>query len=86
MAALPVNYQNDILNEAMSGKRRYEMTTNLDGTVSFTDVTDYDQVGSNIGAGDLNATNAEVNSRIRIVVSDTAPEDTTVLWVKPEAD
>lgn len=84
--ALRVDYKNDILKPEMDGKRRYEMTENIDGSFTFEDVTEYEQVGSNIGAGDLNAINAEVNSRIRIVVSDTPPEDTTVLWVKPEQE
>ena len=84
MATLATNYQNDILASSMNGKRRYEVTENPDGTISLTDVTEYTQRGSNYAAADLNATNAEVNSILRIVVSDTAPSDTSVLWVKPE--
>lgn len=61
-STLPVNYQDDILNSAMSGKRRFRMINNSDGTVSFEDVTTYDQVGSNFGAGQINATNAAVNA------------------------
>lgn len=60
-STLPVNYQDDILNNAMGGKRRYRMINNSDGTVSLEDVTTYDQVGSNFGAGQMNATNAAVN-------------------------
>ena len=59
---LPVNYKDDILNSTMDGKRRYRMITNSDGTVSFEDVTTYDQVGSNFGAAQLNAANTAVNA------------------------
>ena len=84
MAVLKTDYKNDIMTSEMSGKRRYRTTENGDGTVSFTDETIYSQVGDTIGAGDINATNQEINSILRIVVSDTAPSDTSVLWVKPE--
>lgn len=59
---LPTNFKDDILNASMNGKRRYRMTQNSDGTVSFEDVTTYDQVGSNFGAGQINATNTAVNA------------------------
>lgn len=59
---LPVNYKDDILNSTMDGKRRYRMITNSDGTVSFEDVTTYDQVGSSFGAAQLNAANTAVNA------------------------
>lgn len=59
---LPVNFQDDILNSAMGGKRRYKLINNSDGTVSFEDATTYDQVGSNFGAAQLNATNQAVNA------------------------
>lgn len=63
-STLPVNYQDDILNNAMGGKRRYKMINNSDGTVSLEDVTTYDQVGSNFGAGQMNATNQAVNESL----------------------
>lgn len=59
---LPVNFQDDILNASMNGKRRYRMTQNSDGTVSFEDVTDYDQVGNNFGGAQINQTNTAVNA------------------------
>lgn len=59
---LPVDFKDDIMNSAMGGKRRYRMINNSDGTVSFEDVTTYDQVGSNFGAGQMNATNEAVNA------------------------
>lgn len=61
-ATLPVNFQDDIMNADMGGKRKYRMIQNTDGTVSFEDVTTYDQVGSNFGAGQINQTNTAVNA------------------------
>lgn len=58
---LPVNYVNDTLASAMNGLRRYRQINNADGTVSFEDVTDYDVVGNDFGATQLNATNQAVN-------------------------
>lgn len=61
---LPVNFQDDIMNSSMSGKRRYRVINNSDGTISLEDATTYDQVGSNFGAGQLNATNQAVNESL----------------------
>ena len=58
---LPTNYRDDILNTSAEGKRKYLMSYNQDGTVSFEDVTPYEQVGSDFGAGDINATNEAIN-------------------------
>lgn len=58
---LPVDFQDDILAESMNGRRKYQMITNSDGTVSFVDVTEYTQVGSNFGQAQVNATNEAVN-------------------------
>ena len=58
---LPTNYKDDILNTSVEGMRRYQMIYNSDNTVSFKDVTPYDQTGSDFGAGDINATNQAVN-------------------------
>lgn len=74
---LPVNFQDDIVNASMNGKRRYNLIQNTDGTVSLEDVTTYDQVGSNFGAGQINATNKAVNdsadsSKIIDSISDIA--------------
>jgi hypothetical protein len=51
---IPFNMKDDLLSESMDGKRRYKMINNSDGTVSFEDVTDYDQVGSDFGASEIN--------------------------------
>lgn len=60
-STLPTNFQDDILNASMGGKRRYRLINNTDETVSLEDVTTYDQVGSNFGAGQINQTNAAIN-------------------------
>ncbi len=46
----------------MGGKRRYTMTDNSDGTKTIEDATQYDKVGSNFGAADINKTNTAVNA------------------------
>ena len=58
---LPVNFQDDILNSSMNGKRRYNIVQNSDGTISLEDVSTYDQVGNNYGAAQINALNKSVN-------------------------
>ena len=82
--ALRVNYKNDILASSMGGKRQYNMINNQNGTVSFEDVTVYDQEGDLLSAGDFNTTNSEINGLTKVVVSSTAPSDTSVVWIMPE--
>lgn len=45
------------------------MTTNQDGSVSFTDVTEYSQVGDTYGAAKINEQNTAINEK-GVVVSD----------------
>lgn len=59
---LPTDFKDDILAESMSGKRRYRIIQNADGTVSLDDVTDYEQVGSTFGAKQVNDMSSAVNS------------------------
>ena len=61
-ATLPVNFKDDILNAGMDGKRKFTITQNTDGTYSIEDVTEYDQIGSNFGSAQINATNTAVNA------------------------
>lgn len=61
-STVPVNFKDDIMNSSMGGKRRYKMINNSDRTISLEDATTYDQVGSNFGAAQLNATNQAVNA------------------------
>lgn len=58
---LPTNFQDDILNSSMNGKRRYREIPNADGTISLEDATTYDQVGSNFGASQLNLMSDNIN-------------------------
>lgn len=59
--ALKTDYKEDIL-ASNNTRRRYNMITNDDGTVSFEDVTEYEQTGDNFGAGDVNVTNNMINT------------------------
>ena len=58
MSSLRTNYKDDVF----TGSRKYEMTQNGDGTVSFTDQTQYSQVGDTYGAAQINETNTIVNN------------------------
>lgn len=58
--ALKTNYKEDVLATSNT-KRKYNMITNDDGTVSFEDVTEYQQTGDNFGAGDVNPICEAVN-------------------------
>ena len=52
--ALKENYKDDILDVSVNTKRKYRMTENQDGTVSFDDETEYLQEGDNFGSGAIN--------------------------------
>lgn len=41
--------------------RKYRQISNNDGTISFRDVTSYQQEGDRFSASDINSTNAKVN-------------------------
>ena len=60
MVDLRTDYKDDVLDTSVNTQRKYQMTTNEDGTVSFTDVTEYSQVGDTFGAADVNAMNEAV--------------------------
>ena len=55
--SLKTDYKNDIF----TGKRKYQITNNTDGTVSLDDVTAYVQEGDILSADDVNAINKAVN-------------------------
>ena len=63
MAILPTNFKDDILDTSVNTRRKYRMYENADGTVEFEDVTEYSQVGSEFGAGQINDINEEVNQK-----------------------
>ena len=65
MADLPTNYMDDILAESMNGKRKYRITR-ADGSfeeVTLEDISEYEQIGSVFGAGDINRINQAVNEK-----------------------
>lgn len=61
---LKTDFKDDILSPNMGGKRKYRMIQNDDGTVSFEDVTEYTQTGSNFGSKQVNETNLAVNNSV----------------------
>ena len=62
MAVLRTDYVDDVLDTSSNTKRKYDMTNNGDGTVSFTDVSVYAQEGDTFGGIDINKTNSQVNA------------------------
>lgn len=66
MAVLPTNYLDDILAASMGGKRRFRITHEDGNTeeVTLEDVSEYEQVGSPFGSGDVNKTNQAVNEKL----------------------
>lgn len=65
MSELLTNYLDDILAAAMNGKRKYRIThsNGLFEDVTIEDVSEYDQIGSTFGAGDINKINQAVNEK-----------------------
>ena len=63
--ALRTNYKDDVF----AGSRKYQIVNNLDGSVSFADVTEYSQVGDTYGASEINEQNTAINEK-GVVVSD----------------
>ena len=66
MAVLPTNYLDDILAASMGGKRRFRITHEDGSTeeVTLEDVSEYEQVGSPFGSGDVNKTNQAINEKL----------------------
>ena len=60
---LKTDYKDAIFKE----RRKYKMIDNGDGTVSFDDVTEYTQAGTQFGAADVNAITGLINSSLQIV-------------------
>lgn len=54
MADLRTDYKDDLLDTSVNERRKYNMISNDDGTVSFEDVTTYAQVGDSFSASILN--------------------------------
>ena len=76
MADLKTNYVDDVLDTSVNVKRKYNMIQNVDGTVSFDDVTTYTQNGDSFGAKDINDTNTAVNE----LNSNLTDTKNSILW------
>lgn len=63
MENLKEDYKDDILDFTINQNRKYRMISNSDGTVSFEDVTQYEQFGDTFGASDVNAITRKVNKQ-----------------------
>ena len=55
--SLKTTYRDD----KFSGRRKYRMIENEDGTISFDDVTDYAEEGDIFSSNDINVTNTAIN-------------------------
>lgn len=83
--ALRTDYKDDILDTSVNEKRKYNLITNSDGTVSLEDVTEYLQVGDSFGGSDINRTNEEINRISYIEVEGTLLAGTTTITLTDSA-
>ena len=70
MAELSLDFKNEIINETINEKRRYVMTENEDGTVSFTDTTSYSQTGTKYGAEEVIEEREAINQNTNVIGGD----------------
>ena len=70
MAELSLDFKNEIINETINEKRRYVMTENEDGTVSFTDATSYSQTGTKYGAEEVIEEREAINQNTNVIGGD----------------
>lgn len=63
MGTLKTDFKDDILSDS-NISRKYQMTQNADGTVSFRDATDYSQLGTVYGAKEVNEERETINGII----------------------
>lgn len=61
---IPTNFQDDVLSENMNDRRQYQMINNPNGTVSFIDVTQYDQIGDSFGQARVNNMATAINESV----------------------
>lgn len=61
MADLKTDYVDDVLDTTQNTRRKYNMITNADGTVSFEDVTEYLTEGDSYGSAEVNEQNEAIN-------------------------
>lgn len=84
---VPVNYQNEILNDSMGNRRQYRVIENANGTVSFVDVTVYDREGSLFDADDVNQFAQAINLNIsNITLIQNTLENGVVNGIKGNAE
>ena len=83
--ALRTDYKDDILDTSVNEKRKYNLITNSDGTVSLEDVTEYSQVGDSFGGADINRTNEEINRISYIEVGGTLLAGSTTITLTDNA-
>lgn len=57
---LKTDYKDDVIKDGEQ-LRKYKLISNNDGTISFEDVTDYEQSGDIFGCDDINVTNKKIN-------------------------
>lgn len=60
--ALKENYKDDVF----TGKRKYNLINNDDGTISLDDVTEYSQEGDSFGAKDINDITNTINKSLSV--------------------
>jgi len=75
MALLKTDYKDYI---APSTGRKYKPTYNTDGTITFEDVTEYQQTGDQLGAAGINAITAAINR--------LTPVGTIITWSPVSGD
>lgn len=74
MSNLRTNYKDDVF----TGSRKYDMVNNPDGTVSFTDETDYVQNGDTYGAAQINEVNDIINNLDNTAFRSTDGAETSI--------
>lgn len=80
MAELKTDYIDDVLDTEKNTRRKYNMITNSDGTVSLEDVTEYTQVGDSFGSKDINATN-EILNKFQSFITGTLKVGYTTVYI-----
>lgn len=83
---LKTNYKDYQFQEGQT-LRKYQQISNDDGTISFRDVTSYQQEGDRFSASDINSTNAkvnELNQTVGVIETDVSELQTDVSGLQSE--
>lgn len=59
-----MSLKTDYKDAVYTGKRKYRITGNSDGTSGIEDATEYEQEGTRFGAKDINDTNEAINNHL----------------------